>query len=187
MEQVYLRYPEDSEAAVFYALAMNEAVTVLPADPNFTRQLKGRGDSREGACGKSGASWRASLSDSQLRLPGAGGSRTWQRQRSDTATWPPAAPHALHMPSHAYSMLGMWQESIKANQAALAVAEGYAHALDFMVYAYLQWAQDVEAKRGSRTEHGVAKNSERIRCGQSDWGRVGRLHGTRGDSRALCD
>src|SRR5439155_2643617 len=45
-------------------------------------------------------------------------------------------------------MLGMWQESIKANQAALAVAEGYAHALDFMVYAYLQGAQDNEAKRG---------------------------------------
>jgi len=42
----------------------------------------------------------------------------------------------------------MWQESIKANQAALAVAEGYAHALDFMVYAYLQGAQDSEAKRG---------------------------------------
>ena len=59
-----------------------------------------------------------------------------------------AAPHALHMPSHTYSMLGMWQESIKANQAALAVAEGYAHALDFMVYAYLQGAQDNEAKRG---------------------------------------
>jgi hypothetical protein len=42
----------------------------------------------------------------------------------------------------------MWQESIKANQAALSVSKGYAHALDFMVYAFLQGAQDAEAKRG---------------------------------------
>jgi hypothetical protein len=60
----------------------------------------------------------------------------------------PAVPHPLHMPSHIYSMLGMWQDSIKSNQAALAVAPGYVHALDFMVYAYLQGAQDAEAKRG---------------------------------------
>ena len=68
-----------------------------------------------------------------------------------------AAPHALHMPSHTYSMLGMWQESIKANQAALTVAEGYAHALDFMVYAYLQGAQDNEAKRGVERSIGLRK------------------------------
>jgi hypothetical protein len=52
------------------------------------------------------------------------------------------------MPSHIYSMLGMWQDSIRSNQAALSVAPGYVHALDFMVYAYLQGAQDAEAKRG---------------------------------------
>jgi tetratricopeptide (TPR) repeat protein len=69
----------------------------------------------------------------------------------------PAAPHALHMPSHIYSMLGMWQESIKANQAVLSVSKGYAHALDFMVYAYLQMAQDIEAKRG------VDRNIELLR------------------------
>ncbi len=40
MEQMYSRYPEDSEAAIFYALALDEAVTVLPADKNYTRQLK---------------------------------------------------------------------------------------------------------------------------------------------------
>src|SRR5260370_3393024 len=52
------------------------------------------------------------------------------------------------MPSHTYSMLGMGQDSIKPNQAALSVAPSYVHALDFMVYAYLQGAQDAEAKRG---------------------------------------
>jgi tetratricopeptide (TPR) repeat protein len=44
-------------------------------------------------------------------------------------------------------MLGMWQESIRSNQAALSVAKTYVHAMDFMVYAYLQGAQDSEAKR----------------------------------------
>jgi hypothetical protein len=52
MEDVYLHYPEDPEAAVFYALAIDEAVNVLPPDPNFTRQQKA-GHSRESTCGKS--------------------------------------------------------------------------------------------------------------------------------------
>jgi tetratricopeptide (TPR) repeat protein len=44
-------------------------------------------------------------------------------------------------------MLGMWQESIKSNREALGVAKNYVHAIDFMVYAHLQLAQDNEAKR----------------------------------------
>lgn len=146
MEQMYLNYPEDSEAAIFYALALNEAVTVLPADKNYTRQLK------------AGAILEKVLM-AQPEHPGAlhylihsydfpalaDRGLSAARQFGDVA---PSAPHALHMPSHVYSMLGMWQDSIKSNQAALAVAKGYAHALDFMVYAYLQGAQDVEAKRG---------------------------------------
>jgi hypothetical protein len=44
-------------------------------------------------------------------------------------------------------MLGMWQASIEANRAALTVAQGYVHAMDFMIYAYLQGAQDSEAKQ----------------------------------------
>jgi hypothetical protein len=51
------------------------------------------------------------------------------------------------MPSHIFSMLGLWQDSIKSNRQALGVAKNYVHAMDFMVYAHLQGAQDVEAKR----------------------------------------
>jgi hypothetical protein len=71
----------------------------------------------------------------------------------------PAAPHALHMPSHTYSMLGMSDKSMVSNQAALAVARDFAaknwpgasdptqlHSLDFMEYAYLQMGQDTKAK-----------------------------------------
>ncbi|MDA0824770.1 MAG: hypothetical protein O3C28_20470 [Proteobacteria bacterium] len=64
----------------------------------------------------------------------------------------PAAPHALHMPSHTFTRLGHWQESIDTNirsaDAALA-AESPAealHAIDYMIYAYLQTGQDAVAE-----------------------------------------
>src|SRR5713226_4509686 len=146
MEQVYVRYPEDSEAAVFYALALDEAVTVVPADQNFTRQLKA-------------AAILEKVLAAQPEHPGAlhylihtydfpplaDRGLSAARRYGEVA---PSVPHALHMPSHVYSMLGMWQESIKSNQAALSVNKGYSHALDFMVYAYLQGGQDAEAKSG---------------------------------------
>jgi hypothetical protein len=131
---------------VFYALALDEAVTVLPADHTFTRQLKAAAilekvlaanPEHPGALHYLIHSYDfPKLAD--RGLPAA-------RVYGDVA---PSAPHALHMPSHVYSMLGMWQDSITSNQAALSVAKTYVHALDFMVYAYLQMAQDVEAKRG---------------------------------------
>jgi hypothetical protein len=71
----------------------------------------------------------------------------------------PAAPHALYMPSHIYSMLGMWEDSVRSNLASKAAADDYAaknfpdqthpsvpHLLDFIVYAYLQTAKDGEAR-----------------------------------------
>jgi hypothetical protein len=72
----------------------------------------------------------------------------------------PAAPHALHMPSHIYSILGMWEDSVRSNLAALAAGNDYAaknfpdathpsvpHLLDFLVTAYLQTAKDGDAKQ----------------------------------------
>jgi hypothetical protein len=146
MHQVYLRYPEDPEAAVFYALAMNEVATVLPADSNFTRQLKAGAILEKVLAANPehpGALHYLIHSCDFPALADRGLSAA--RVYGDVA---PSAPHALHMPSHIYSVLGMWQDSIKSNQAALSVATGYAHALDFMVYAHLQMAQDMEAKRG---------------------------------------
>jgi hypothetical protein len=146
MEQLYRDYPEDSEAAVFYALAINEAITVLPEDKNFTRQLKAGGILEKVLSTQPEHPGALHYLIHSYDFPGLADRGLAAAQKyGDVAS---AAPHALHMPSHTYSMLGMWQESIKANQAALAVADGYAHALDFMVYAYLQGAQDNEAKRG---------------------------------------
>ncbi|TMG78535.1 MAG: hypothetical protein E6H75_03470, partial [Betaproteobacteria bacterium] len=58
----------------------------------------------------------------------------------------PAAPHARHMPSHIYSMVGLWEDSIASNASALEILPDYHHATDFTVYAHLQLAQDAKAK-----------------------------------------
>ena len=73
----------------------------------------------------------------------------------------PNVPHALHMPSHIFTRLGMWQQSINSNRAALAASwlyreklgtDGYGdvHSMDYLEYAYLQTAQDHKAKAGRR-------------------------------------
>jgi tetratricopeptide (TPR) repeat protein len=145
MEQVYRRYPDDYEGALFYALAINEAVTVLPADKSQARPLKAgqilervlaAQPDHPGALHYLIHSYD-SPSLAARGLPAA-------ERYADVA---PSAPHALHMPSHVFSMLGMWQESIRSNQASLRAARTYVHAMDFMMYAYLQGAQDREARR----------------------------------------
>src|SRR5205823_796455 len=82
----------------------------------------------------------------------------------------PSAPHAQHMPSHIYSMVGMWQESIASNLRAVAVAKDYVaksnldgtlagvpHSYDFMQYAHLQLGQDAKAKALIDESAGVKK------------------------------
>jgi tetratricopeptide (TPR) repeat protein len=73
----------------------------------------------------------------------------------------PAVPHALHMPSHIFTRLGMWRQSVDANRASTAAALSYVreelgpdafngeavHSMDYMEYAYLQMGQDRDVKR----------------------------------------
>ena len=145
MEQLHRRYPDDSEAALFYALAINEAVTVLPADKSYARPLNA-GQILERVLATQPAHPGALhylIHTYDFPSLAARGLPAAERY----AGVAPAAPHALHMPSHVYSMLGMWQESIRSNEASLRAAKTYVHAMDFMTYAYLQGAQDREAKR----------------------------------------
>ena len=64
----------------------------------------------------------------------------------------PAAPHALHMPSHTFTRVGMWEESVEANNRSMKVALSTGsiaetlHAADYAMYAYLQMGKDSEAK-----------------------------------------
>ena len=145
MENLYLRYPQDSEAAVFYALAMNEAITVSPADKTYARQLKAAAILEKVLASNPEHPGALHYLIHTYDFPGlADRGLTAAREYADVA---PSAPHALHMPSHVFSMMGMWEESIQSNQAALGVAKDYVHAMDFMTYAYLQLAKDGEAKK----------------------------------------
>jgi hypothetical protein len=147
MERLHQHYPDDAEAAIFYALALNGAVDF--DDKNYTKQLKAA----------------AILNEEGKKQPNHPGIAHYLIHSYDFAPLAamcvptaqlydkiaPAAPHALHMPSHIYSMLGMWEDSIRSNLAAKAAAESYslpvAHQVDFLVYAYLQTAKDGDAKQ----------------------------------------
>ena len=154
MERLAAKYGDDAEAKIFYALALNEtfdhksmepllrAIKILepidkkyPDHPGVTHYLIHSYDFPPIA---------------QKGIPAA----------NKYAQIAPSAPHAQHMPSHIYSMVGMWEESVKSNWRSVAVANDYTakakldgtlggvpHAYDFMAYAYLQLGKDREAKR----------------------------------------
>lgn len=156
MEQLAARYPDDAEAAIFYALALNEGITVSPADKTYARHLKAAGITEK-------------ILTKQPDHPGAlhylihsydfpGLATRGLPAANHYASVAPAAPHALHMPSHIYTVLGMWEESIKTNKQSLEVFKGYVHAIDFMVYAHLQMGQDREAQRLMETSASLQKS-----------------------------
>ena len=156
MEHVYLSYPKDHEAAIFYALSLlgtstesdktyapqkkaaailNQMLPLEPQHPGIAHYLIHSFDYPQLA---------------HLALPAA-------RRYAKIA---PSAPHALHMPSHIFTRLGLWQESIQSNLASAAAAKKHIemshpgaaafdqlHAVDYLVYAYLQGGQDREAKQ----------------------------------------
>ncbi|MEP6844684.1 MAG: hypothetical protein ABI861_01715 [Panacibacter sp.] len=147
MEQLYLTYPEDKEAAIFYALALDAAA--VPTDKTYANQKK------------AGAILDTLYAEepnhpgiihyiihtydypglAELALPAA---RRY-------ATVAPSSAHALHMPSHIFTRLGFWDECIQSNLVSVAAAKCYAesaaikghwdeelHGMDYLVYAYLQ-------------------------------------------------
>src|SRR5437867_11117319 len=153
MERLAAKYGDDAEAKIFYALALNEtfdhksmepllrAIKILepidkkyPDHPGVTHYLIHSYDFPAIA---------------QKGIPAA----------NKYAKIAPSAPHAQHMPSHIYSMVGMWEESVVANWRSVLVANEYVakarldgtlggvpHAYDFMEYAYLQLGQDIKAR-----------------------------------------
>lgn len=155
MEHVYRRYPEDVEAAVLYALALNEAITVLPADKTSSRQLKAARILEEVLSKDPEHPGALHYLIHSYDFPGL--AERGLEAANKYASIAPGAPHARHMPSHTYSMLGMWDESISSNEAALGIAKNYVHAMDFMVYAYLQLGQDGQAKRLVEMSAGLQK------------------------------
>ena len=156
MAQVHERYPDDREAALFYALALN--ASALKTDKTYANQRKAAGILNE--------IWKE-----QPNHPGvvhylihSDNSPEFAAAGLDAAICyskiAPDVPHALHMPSHIFTRLGMWQQSIDSNRDAHAAAIGYVlksmgpgsydqetlHTMDYLEYAYLQIAQDGPAK-----------------------------------------
>jgi tetratricopeptide (TPR) repeat protein len=146
MERLSRTYPEDSEAAIFYALALN--VTASPADKTYANQLKAAGILEKVFAEQPNHPGVAHyLIHSYDYPPIASRGLSAARRYAGIA---PAAPHALHMPSHIFTRRGFWKESIESNRASAAAAKNHfdqLHAMDYLAYAYLQGAQDLAAKR----------------------------------------
>ncbi len=148
MEQLAQRYPNDDEAQIFYALALNTSAS--PDDKTYANQLKGaailepiakRQPQHPGV-----AHYLIHLYDyPALAFKGIEAARRY-------AKIAPAAAHAQHMPSHIFTRVGYWKESIASNIIAARVAKEahdyheQLHPMDYLVYAYLQLGQDAKAK-----------------------------------------
>jgi tetratricopeptide (TPR) repeat protein len=146
MQALRAAYPDDVEATIFYARAV--IANAPPTDLTFARQLHA-GEileplfaSRPDHPGL--AHYVIHTFDSpKLAKQGLAAARRY-------AGIAPAAPHALHMPSHIFTRLGYWQESIETNRRsanAEPVPDAAVHPLDYMVYAYLQLGRDDEARK----------------------------------------
>ena len=152
MQRVYEAYPQDREATTFYALALlATSLNTVPRDKTYAKEKK------------AGAILETIFAE-QPEHPGAAhyiihaydypplADRALDAARH-YAKIAPDSPHALHMPSHIFTQLGLWQESIESNLAAAASAArnnapgNELHAKDYLIYAYLQGAQDREAKK----------------------------------------
>ena len=144
MAQVHARYPEDPEAAALYALAMNEAILVLPPDKSYARHQAAARLLEAVLAGQPDHPGALHYLIHSYDFPALADPRAFRGPAIRDGR--SSAPHALHMPSHIFSMLGMWEESIRSNRAALGVAKTYVHAVDFAVYAHLQQAQDEAAR-----------------------------------------
>ena len=152
MRNLHEAHPDDTEATIFYGRAV--IANAPPTDLTFGRQLYA-------------ASLLEPLFEAQPQHPGlahylihafdapklaAQGEAAAKRYASIA----PAAPHALHMPSHIFTRLGYWDESIETNRRSAAAepdSNAAVHPNDYLVYAYLQQGRDAEARQVvARTE-----------------------------------
>jgi len=158
MHQLRDKYPDDFEVQAFYAFAVLAVGYATPNDTSLSKQLEA-------------AAIFETLWKQNPNHPGvvhylihcydypalAQRGLVAAQSYASIAPW---VPHALHMPSHIFTRLGMWDESIAANETSAEASRAYAamrhrdateaeelHALDYMAYSYLQEARDTEAKK----------------------------------------
>jgi tetratricopeptide (TPR) repeat protein len=158
MHQLRDKYPDDFEVQTFYAFAVLGVGYATPTDTSLSKQLE--------AAAIFEKLWKQNANHPGVvhylihcyDYPAFAQRGLAAAQSYDSIA--PWVPHALHMPSHIFTRLGMWDESITANQASAEASRAYAamrhrnateaeelHALDYMAYSYLQEARDTEAKK----------------------------------------
>ena len=147
MEALATKYPDDSEAAIFYALAIVNATD--PNDKSYEKPLRAAAILEPAFIEKPDHPGIAHYIIHGFDVPSLANRALDAAERY--AAIAPLAPHALHMPSHTFTRLGYWQNSIdtniKSSAAALedkSPAEAL-HAMDYMIYGYLQTGQDEAA------------------------------------------
>jgi hypothetical protein len=148
MNELVMQQPADTEALIFYALAL--AASASPTDKTYANQLKAGGI----------------LEPLWVKLPDHPGLAHYIIHTYDYpaladkaraaaqryASIAPSAAHALHMPSHTFTRIGMWEQSASTNNRSIKVALGSGsiaealHASDYAMYAYLQMGKDSDAK-----------------------------------------
>lgn len=149
MEALARRYPEDVEARIFHALAL--AQTALPTDKTYANQLRAAAILEQEFARRPEHPGLAHYIIHSLDVPALAPRALDAARRY--AKIAPDAPHALHMPSHTFTRVGSWEESIDTNLASAAAArKDHAtaeelHALDYQAYAYLQVGKDAAARR----------------------------------------
>ena len=156
MNEVAARYPKDDEAQILYALTLD--ATALPTDKSYANQLKA-------------AAILEPLFKKYPDHPGVAHYLIHTYDYADLAekglpsarayaAIAPSVPHALHMPSHIFSRVGLWKEMVEGNRVSYQTAKNELndktlglgtydalHALDYMVFGQLQQAQDKAAKQ----------------------------------------
>src|SRR5579863_10217537 len=154
MDTAYQRYPDDREAAAFYALSL------LASEPDNDTTFANR---------KQAAAILEKLFAVEPDHPGVAHYliHSYDKPQLAESGLPaarryaqiaPSAPHALHMPSHIFARLGLWQDDIDSSLASIAATrktaamhmggEGHQfHAMDFLSYAYLQSGREADAQR----------------------------------------
>jgi tetratricopeptide (TPR) repeat protein len=148
MEDLAAKYPADSEAQIFYALALDG--TILPTDKTYAVQLKAAAILEKQYALQPDHPGVAHYIIHSYDVPALAPRALAAARRY--AVIAPSAPHALHMPSHTFTRVGDWEASIASNiksrdvaVATDAIADAL-HASDYLAYAYLQTAQDRAAK-----------------------------------------
>jgi tetratricopeptide (TPR) repeat protein len=168
MGKLYQKYPDDLEAGAFYALSL------LAAEPPGDKSL----ESRKKAVAVLMPLFRKqpdhpglahyiihSCDNPQLAATGLEAARSY-------AAIAPSSAHAVHMPSHVFARLGLWQEDIDANVKSVALTQqsgamymhGHElHAMHFLIYAYLQTGQDEKAREIVDQSKGIVASAANMK------------------------